>query len=258
MKEALTIQEVKEREVKILDYFVAICNKCNLTYYLTDGTLLGAIRHQGFIPWDDDIDVSMPREDYEKFIDVAKKEASGDFLVLLPGSEEYPYGYIKIVDTHTLLLEKELMAIPNMGIWIDVLPLDGIKRPKGLQVKLLKLLNNARAAASYRVCPQKRKGMYLQWKICRLIGYKVLQKIFSKISKYYKFGEVPFVAWTPIAFRAVYPKRVFERVTKVQFEGKKYSAPLEYDEYLKIQYKDYMTLPPVEKRTAHFVQAVYK
>lgn len=258
MDKKLTLQEVKTRELKILDYFVSICEKYHLTYYLTDGTLLGAIRHKGFIPWDDDIDVSMSRVDYEKFLDVCKNEKSVDFMVLTPEPENYPYNFIKIVDLGTRLIEEEMMDIPNMGIWIDVLPLDGIKVPNGLHVKILKYLNLARAAASYKVCPQKRKGMYWQWKICRIIGLKTLQRLYTKISRRYEFGKVPYVGWTQIAFRALYPKHVFEKTTKVTFEGKEYNAPLGYDEYLRIQYKNYMELPPEEKRTAHFVQAVYK
>lgn len=257
-KDFLTLDQIKERLVLILDFFVFVCDKHNLTYFLTDGTLLGAIRHKGFIPWDDDIDVSMPRPDYDKFVELIKTEHNDIYKTLVPGSQDYPYDYIKIVDTRTALYEEELMDIKNMGLWIDVLPLDGIKTPNGIHVKLLKYINLARAAATYKTCPKKRSDMYMRWWICRKIGFKFFSNIFLKLTNYYKYGEVPYVGWTEIAFRALYPKHVFEDTTMVEFEGKQYKAPAGWDEYLRLQYKDYMQLPPVSKRTAHYVKAYIK
>ena len=256
--EFLTLDQIKERLVLILDYFVSICEKHNLVYFLTDGTLLGAIRHKGFIPWDDDIDVSMPRPDYDKFIEIIKSEPNDIFMTLVPGDKDYPYDFAKIVDTRTALYEDEVMDIPNMGLWIDVLPLDGIKTPNGLHVKLLNYINLARAAATYKVCPKKRSNMYIRWWICHIVGFEFFLKLFLKLSVMYKYGEAPYVGWTEIAFRALYPKHVFEKTTLVEFEGKQYKAPAAWDEYLRLQYKDYMQLPPVSKRIAHHVRAFIK
>lgn len=256
--EFLTLDQIKERLVLILDYFVSVCEKHNLTYFLTDGTLIGAIRHKGFIPWDDDIDVSMPRPDYDRFVEIVRAERNDTFLTLAAGDEGYPYDFAKVVDLRTVLYEEELMDIPNMGLWIDVFPLDGVKNPHGIQVNLLKYLNLARSAASYKVCPKKRANMYARWWVCHKIGYKFFLKLFLKVSALYKYEEAPYVGWTEIADRVVYPKHVFAKATMLEFEGKQYKAPAEWDEYLRLQYGDYMQLPPVSERSSHYIQASLK
>ena len=121
--EYLSLDQVKQIELDILKYVDAVCKEYNLRYFLSFGTLIGAIRHKGFIPWDDDIDISMPREDYERFVEITKN-ANGKFVTLYPGKEGYPYPFVKVVDKSTELAEKDVMDIPDNGLWVDIFPVD--------------------------------------------------------------------------------------------------------------------------------------
>ena len=126
--ELLTLDQVKRKELEILKYVVAVCQRLGCRYYLSYGSLLGAIRHRGFIPWDDDIDISMPRADFNKFQAwvTSAENADGRFVTLHPGCKGYPYHYIKVVDTTTRLIDTDLNDFAGNGLWIDIFPLDGV------------------------------------------------------------------------------------------------------------------------------------
>ena len=117
------LYKLKSEEIKILDYFVDICDKNNLHYYLMYGTLLGAVRHKGFIPWDDDIDVCMPPEDYQQFLRIFKND-DRFFLQTVQTDKYYHTLFAKIRENHTCMIEKENTYMPiHKGINIDIFPL---------------------------------------------------------------------------------------------------------------------------------------
>ena len=125
-KKEMSLAEIQAREYALLERFDAYCKRYGLTYCLCGGTLLGAVRHKGFIPWDDDIDLMMPRDDYERLRDLARKEPVCDFLtVRYPGDEAYPYGFAKVVDTKTVVYERNITEDrQRAGLALDIFPLD--------------------------------------------------------------------------------------------------------------------------------------
>ena len=123
-KKELTLAEIQAREYELLTYFDAYCKRHGLTYCLCGGTLLGAVRHKGFIPWDDDIDLMMPRKDYERLRGLSRTEPVCGYLrVRYPGDDAYPYGFMKIVDTRTIVYERNITRdAQRTGLALDIFP----------------------------------------------------------------------------------------------------------------------------------------
>lgn len=256
----ISLDEIKKIEVSILDYIVSICNKHNIKYFLSYGTLLGAVRHKGFIPWDDDIDISLLRPDYEILISLILIDNDKNYKLLTSNTDGYYYSFAKIVDTRTKVLEKNLSVNDNMGVWIDIFPLDGVEKSKSFHSWIIQFLDKCRAASINIAFPKEKyhKIMYLPWKLSRFIGYNYFLKIIIKMSKKYSISKSSFVAHMPESYSFCIPKHIMESTTEVLFEGKYYKAPADYDTYLKIHYGNYMQLPPKEKQINHCMKAIFK
>lgn len=262
MKE-LSQQETRHYQLELLDAFVEICNTYCLYYTLGGGTLLGAIRHQGFIPWDDDIDVLMPRSDYERLIqlDMHNTIFFEKNIVLLnwkKGNYEYPF--VKIVNTNTTIDEKYMQNTSEVHLWIDIFPIDGISSQKYRQHRVFKeillirkifLLRNARLGEGKTKL--KRVMKYFFKPILGIISSKLLCAQMEKISTKYSYDKENTVAGILWGYgvQECIEKDQFEKCTLVTFENKMYNAPSNYDDYLTGLYGNYMELPPVEKRINH-------
>ena len=134
-----TLNKIHRSEQEILDEITRVCDKNGLRYLLIGGTLLGAIRHNGFIPWDDDLDISMPREDYEKFLGIAPKELGDRFLLEdISTNDEYCYMFSKVKLKNTIMREKTMSESYDggQGIWVDIFPLDYTNHFKDSFIKL--------------------------------------------------------------------------------------------------------------------------
>ena len=246
----LDLKHLKKVEMEVMDYYVDICKKNNLTYYLFYGSLLGCIRHKGFIPWDDDIDVVMPPNDYLKFLEIMKNESSNTYYLQNISNTKYcPFFFSKIRKYHTTMVEKDYINMPiKKGINIDVFPL--LKYPINKWDKFLFLyrfqLISLLVNRDVRKKGFKNKFIYLFLHIIpRTMINKMVIKRLSKLLNYDKeFNE----------YRVLYPqlfnKEWFEKEEK-PFEDKKYCVPKKYDLILNKLYGDYMTPPPKEKRFGH-------
>ncbi|MDO4510807.1 MAG: LicD family protein [Bacteroidales bacterium] len=251
----LSPSQVKAKEVEILDYIVHLCQEHGLRYYLSYGSLLGAVRHKGFIPWDDDIDISMPRADYEQLLKVMLATPHSRFVTLTPRAKGYPYHYAKVVDLSTRLMEEELDDFAGNGLWVDIFPLDGVNAQEPtLQKKMAQYFNSCRASASFKQCPPGNKPW--KWRVVKMIGTKAFARLVTLCSRRKAFDGAQYVAHMPTALRYLFPRRLFDEVVKVEFEGRLYDAPAAYDEYLTILYGDYMQIPPEDQRITHCVKAV--
>lgn len=252
-----TMKKVKRIELEILHEFITVCEQLNLRWYAGYGTVLGAIRHQGFIPWDDDVDVLMPRRDYEIFCKQAQELLPQDyFLQTLETEEEYYQPFAKIRRSDTTFWEKgtENDNI-NHGIYIDVFPLDGYPSQwlaeKIFMIKRI-VYNNF---------------LYEEGQVKRLHGYRkifaVLYRIFKgkltvkeaafkkeKLVKKLGYDESRLVSCmvedTPKA-EAV-EKDLYGEGVLVAFEDTSIMVPADYNEYLTRLYGNYMDFPPKEKR----------
>lgn len=262
----LSIDELKNYELEILKVFADFCNKNNLKYYLAYGTLIGAVRHKGFIPWDDDIDVQMSRPDYNKMIEILKKfdnHLTENIVLFTPYTKNFQYPFCKIVNTNTFVHESTMKNNYNTGIWIDIFPIDAV--PKNNTLKHIKKLAKIRKYYFYTI-----EKKYTQKSILGKIRFKLVQIFFTPICKIFNMKarfdkmnqkldfETAELFATTIDINAentLMTKSDFNQ-TKILFEGIEFTTFENYDSILRNFYGDYMQLPPIEKQVyTHSIEA---
>ena len=259
----ISAQDVKDIEINILDYIDSICKKHHIEYFLGYGTLLGAIRHKGFIPWDDDIDICMKRKDYEKFISVLSNEKHETYNLLHSSIDStYYYEIAKVVDVRTKVTGLDVDDIPNEGVWVDIFPLDAVSKHQKFQRYLVKVCMVFRIMSVYKKFPAHKRSylFYPLWLIARLVGFKLPLKITDWLSKSGTNENIIgyIAAMSTTGSKYCSPASWFKETVEVDFEGKKYPAPKAYHDYLKSKYGDYMKLPPENKRVGHPVEAYWR
>ncbi len=252
------LSEVKKIAVEVLDAFVSFCDAHELTYFLAYGTLLGAVRHKGFIPWDDDIDVTMPRPDYQRLLELWPKE--GKYALLeCTQTEGYLYPFAKVCDSETFIQESGIEVSCDMGIYIDIFPLDGIQGTPEESQRTLHQFETMEKCRMYSMMPCKdllkdgsgsNFSRKLLWQILRRIGPCRFAKWMDHRAQKYGYSGREYGGFLSTRFytREIYPLSVLEHTTKIQFEGKWYTAPEDYDLLLSLLYGDYMQLPPKEEQ----------
>lgn len=254
----LSPEELKIYQMNILDTVAEFCEKNNIKYWIDSGTLLGAIRHGGYIPWDDDIDIGMLREDYDRFLSEFN-ETSEEFKVYsIENNQDFPYPFAKVLDLSTELYEpnKELGQKLNVNIDIfvyDLAPDDGQKLKKMYDKRdLLRRLHDIRNP----VCPLsknpvKKVVMAILRVLIKVFPKNFFMKKMAQNSKKYAAQNFENVGNFTAFSRISCSKHVFDECIDVKFEGRTYKMPAGYDEWLKAFYGDYMQLPPEEKRVSH-------
>ncbi len=252
-----TESAVKELQSAIYDIFeevIKVLDKHNLTYSLVAGTLLGAIRHKGFIPWDDDLDIIMPREDFEKFREIANKELPENlFFQDYTTDEEYPSIYAKVRNSNTTLIENgyRFLKKMNQGIFIDIFVADRYKDSnKNLfRRKIIKLFDYILLSQNNADTNKVKKSL------CKLFPRKFLfkqtEKILRKMNS--EKGSDKYI----LANHDILPYYTFDDLTEVPFGRLSAKASAHYHEILTDVFGDYMALPPLEDRkpkhiTKHF------
>ena len=261
MSKLLSLDEIKEIELSILDYIDSICRESHIRYYLAYGTLLGAVRHQGFIPWDDDIDIYMLREDYMKFIQIVVNQHHERYnLLSIYNDDKYYYEYAKVVDSSTILKIKNVKENDKEGIWVDIFPLDNISNHIKMQKCVINISVACRILSVYTKFPSEKRNkvFYPFWLITRIVGPRFFLKITEIIVKIgHNEEKVGYMASMGVN-HFCFPKEWCARTCMLDFEGKKYPAFEQFDEYLRCQYGDYMQLPPEEQRVSHPVEAYWR
>ena len=244
------LKKLQQIELQIFKLFISICEKEQLGYFLIGGTLIGAVRHKGFIPWDDDIDIGMPRKDYEKFISIASKYLSNRyFLQTMESDKDYPYPFAKIRDKNTIYKEDFLSNLPNNhGIWIDIFPLDYCKPNNWIHYAYYRLLNK-RILSRFQTIYHLRDYF---WKYALKIIFPSFKHAINsrhKIMTRYQ-TDTGYIANLTGRYghREMVPSAWFKKPVWLEFEGIQVSVPTEYHKYLTNIYGDYMKLPPMEKR----------
>lgn len=261
---SLTLREIKDIELEILLNFDKFCRNNNLNYYLAGGTLLGAIRHKGFIPWDDDIDVCMPRKDYLKFIETFD---GWDKNLQVRSNLKNNFGapFSKIVDLRTKIDAKYTENDIDTHLWIDVFPVDGLPENIAEVEKIYKdcdfyrrvlMLTEAKLGEGKNTF--RKYAKYILKPLANLYGkQRCIDKI-EKIANKYTYESskyVGIVTWGLLGAGQMMLKSEFEKVVEVEFEGYKFPAFSCWDGYLKGMYGDYMKLPPIELRKTHEMTA---
>ena len=247
-------QLIIAREIKRL------CDKHNIKYFIIAGTLLGAVRHGGFIPWDDDMDIGMLREDYEKFLKVAKTELGGDFFLQTPETDKnYGLPFAKILLNGTVLVEATAGSDAKKGIFVDVFPFDSVpesddgKENHNKKTYFYKRLLLAKL--NYNVCAKNdyvKRAVYFALKVMSAFYShdKLVKKLESEITRYNNSKTEDIVN---IGGAYGYKKETIKAdwvrdTVEIPFEDMTISAPIDYIKYLETFYGDYMTPPPEDKR----------
>ena len=269
MKE-INVSELKKIQLNILDCFDLFCKQNNLKYWLDYGTLLGAVRHKGYIPWDDDIDIGMLREDYSKAEEIFNAQSKGLIEFKTPNIDKtyfYPFG--KLIQTNTILEEYGSEGI-RTGVYIDVFPYDNSLDDKKAAERMFKKrdylgrLRRLQLPMRENLPLAKRVIFHCASLTLKTVSPNRINRAIDKNARKAEHEECNNVGSFTDTYTDVYkskrlivPKLLFEELTEMEFENKIYPVPANYDFWLKSLYGDYMILPPKEKRVAHHIFKAY-
>lgn len=260
MKEITSLDELKSIELDIMKKIHAFCEKHGLTYYLAYGTMIGAIRHDGFIPWDDDIDIFMPREDYDKFLELFVREQDSLKLAVVNHTTK-PYlgrAMSKVIDNRTRLIEMEYKNDDEIGVFVDVFPLDGL--PEGSLQKKIHMFKCKLLSKIFYTKKEIKKKSVLDKLILLLsspFNEKLIIDCLVKNMKKYKYSECKEVIVYAAHYYRIMPKTMFAQKVLHPFEDAMFYIHNGYDELLRMIYGDYMQLPPEKDRIPHHIANIY-
>lgn len=240
-----------------------ICTQNDINYYAIGGTCIGAVRHKGFIPWDDDLDIAMPRKDYEKFLKIAPELLPSNLKIRgLYDSEHQEDMIVKVHDVTTTFIENFAIQFPDryVGIWVDIMPLDGLPNNilfRKIHFRKIKLLNklNAHRRMNVEIYHTSPKSIFV-WKaiktILDLFPYDYFTKKYEECLKQYSFDDSVWscYGWSGRCEQISFKAEGFRKAVVMKFEDYHMRVPERYDEFLTTMFGDYMNLPSEEERIA--------
>ena len=264
------IEEIHSITLDLMDRLHSFCEENGLTYYLAYGTLIGALRHKGFIPWDDDFDIWMPRADYDKLFSLLEKEKEGRYRLITRGNTPYYYNGIARYCDMKYIYQTELdVKQYEQGIFVDIYPLDAcgkdeaeteeVHRPvRKLNAKYIMYCNKKSLSSKARTLLRIPYYYYLHFRYGKHFGETLEQRTRDMIySRFSNDSEYVGVYWENRDFRLMKRDAFRERVL-TEFEGRQYWIPSRSDELLRLQYGDYMQLPPESERVATHSYSIYE
>lgn len=254
-------EEIKQIELNLLKEITSFCDENNLKYALDSGTLIGALRHKGFIPWDDDIDIAMPYPDYIKLIELFGKNENRYNGELKAGIDA-GFHFAKYCDKRTVVKTLHRSDDKLYGIWVDIFPMYSIDDDnETAQKDINKVLYYE--SKSWRYMGTKHIHNFLKrW--CHAIANPIfIRYYFKKIDEIvnkYPYGSTKRIRIVPVVSNklAYGENDHFDERIKIRFEDGMFYAPKSYDIYLRNQYGNYMELPPEDKRSNHHIEAYWR
>ena len=259
-QEVTDIREIQQMELGIMEYIHEICQKIGVKYFLAYGSLIGAVRHKGFIPWDDDMDICMLREDYEKLQDYLIANPDERYEVMsYKNNLNYVYPFMKVQDNQTYLLEEDVRIDSNMGIYVDIFPVDGYEDDSVFKDKMTRLIKKRQLSCYTFKGITNTKSL-----LNSLIRYiSVIIFYFTNTNKYIRgiddlaqsrkvddYELVDYLIYKDMN-KPVWKREWLKQTITGVFEGKEFMIPKNYHEILTSDYGDYTQLPPVELRFSH-------
>lgn len=261
----LSIEEAKKIELDILDFIDSFCKEHGINYCINYGTLIGAIRHKGFIPWDDDIDLSMTRGNYEKFIQLFSEKQSRYKLLSLETDGQYFNNFIKIVDPTTKIIDTRNTKTYDSGVFIDIFPMDTFNDTKVVDIcyklESFKLLSFSKHKnIVYGDSKLKDLIRTLFWLLLRPVSPRFFANQIEKQIQRYRVENGKYIAFIPSKAKEkeIFPRDMFDELIETPFEHLVLPAPKHFDAVLKQFYDDYMTVPPKEKQIYSHEFEAYK
>lgn len=265
MKE-IKLDELKRIQIDILDIVHQFCLENGITYFLSSGSLIGAVRHKGYIPWDDDIDLYMPRKDYDLFLRIFNKDNGQRYRVVsLQTDDNCTLAFAKVERTDTRIIEHVDNPM-ELGINIDVFPVDGVPDDLKERTKYFVKIQRFRNELVLKNVSLdfKRRGLikniilllgklFLIHKSMRLLA----EQLEMSIDKCNSDSQYVCNLVMGNGIKSVFTRDAINGSTDVEFEGKLYKTMRGYEEYLTKTYGNYMLLPPIEKRVSHHVFKAY-
>lgn len=269
--DAITLRKVQLVQFDIAKEIDRLCVQNNINYFLVGGSLLGAVRHKGFIPWDDDLDIGMLRADYEKFLKIAPEMLDERYeLIDWKSDPNYPHPMGKVIKKGTIYKESKRKDLGDQGIWVDVFPYDvadseiGAFKRKIFKLKVLRCL--IRAKCNYRTWYSDDGIIWSKY--IKNLPFRLGAIFFSKdmlINKYEQLSHADSMKSDEVFENGTenyadwcFPKKFFAELIRMDFEDYQFYVPRNYHEYLNMAYGNYMTMPPVEEReNRHLITEVY-
>ena len=250
------IRDLQVRGLSLLDEVDRVCREHGLKYYIIAGTLLGALRHKGYIPWDDDIDIALMRDDYDTLVEHSREWLQEPYSIMVHTRDDrYPKFFGKLEDRSTTLVESFYLGYAG-GVYMDIFPLDDVPDNRFLRNLHFYHFNFLR-----RLLYIAYKSPYKHGRTFGTPFIILFQKVFSKkwlhkraqavMKEYHGHKNCNYVMTHDDGTRA-YHKSVFGNPVTVQFEDRMYCAPANPDGFLSVLYGNYMELPPLEQRRAHY------
>lgn len=263
----LTLNEIQQGSFEVLLKFKAICNDHRWTYYLAYGTLLGAIRHKGFIPWDDDIDIQMPRKDYEEFIQYClenKRKILPFQLMHYKTNQKYIYSLARFSDSRYSLHYKNVKDY-GLGLFIDIYPLDNAcpqdeawrKQVRSMIYTVTRWGNGSDDSLRNLVKKILRPICYRKYGVKNQIGLIQKHDLLAQKHDNDPLEYLDCVLWEEMD-RPPYKAEWFQKGIPHEFNGQFFNVPTNYDAILKQSYGDYMKLPPKEEQIPHHFYSAYR
>jgi len=261
----MTIDEIRQCQMEMMDLVDSVCRKEGIEYTLAYGTLIGAVRHGGYIPWDDDLDIVLMRSEYNRLIEALQKTNMDHFHVI----NNSFFAYTKICDDRTYVIEKRKFNIPDYGVWIDIFPYDelpalGTDESKALRKKLQRSLNlSTYRGLSYQSIPRGNAVTFLRGvaikAIVGLLPMDFFAKRWDKYKQRYNGTNTGFVGFPVPYDPACYTNRAdeFQDYTDIMFENHRYRTITDWDTHLTECYGNYMELPPVEEQVSNHSYTAY-
>lgn len=256
MNQNVKLEDIWNVELEILDEIDRLCRENGLRYSLAYGTLLGAIRHHGFIPWDDDIDIMMPREDYDRLKSIWGEKAKDGFIYMDETMyRDYANNFAKVRKDHTTFLqfENERTCSYHTGFFVDIFPADRLAPGRiARKVQYAEFALNLLYNRSYTSGANGARH-YAEKFLLGVVPKRSHQKLSNALGRHSRrwnddsSAQIVF-ANDPTALTRYYPPDLFDHLIRVPFQGKEYSVFREYDAVLRLRYGDYMQLPPEEER----------
>lgn len=271
-KRLMTLEELQGVELEILKAFHDFCQEHQLRYYLSGGTLIGAIRHKGFIPWDDDIDICMPRPDYMKLIELSKDGMIDQYCKIDSRylDSDCPSSIIRIYDTRTEITFANFKIPYTIGCWIDIFSLDGVdsnERKRNQQFREMRLALDLFICCLTKFGGKRRSklvsilqhGLLPALPLIRLVGYRRFLDWMDRIARRHPYDDCEYVGVLEgrAQEKEAMKKGNMEPAILVDFEGEKFYTMANYDEYLTNLYGDYMTPPPEAERVSRHEIDIY-